>query len=148
MIEGGTRQTDRVEGSDSSLDALRSSGARQAELTGAEIDVVGAWALHVQHPMGALYTENFDPERDACNAVEGIAQTVRREHPDVTVHTHVIEGHSAPTLIEASKDAGLLVVGSRGHGAFVGMLLGSVSEHCVSHAQCPVVVVRHQRPPS
>jgi len=95
--------------------------------------------------MGALYAENFDPERDARQVVEGIVQTVRHEHPDLTVHTEVIEGHPAPTLIDASQGAELLVVGSRGHGAFVGMLLGSVSEHCVSHAQCPVGVVRHKR---
>jgi nucleotide-binding universal stress UspA family protein len=46
-------------------------------------------------------------------------------------------------LLRAAEGADLLVVGSRGHGAFAGMLLGSVSQHCVHHASCPVVVVRH-----
>jgi nucleotide-binding universal stress UspA family protein len=55
----------------------------------------------------------------------------------------VLEGHPAPVLLELAKDADLLVVGSRGHGQFTGMLIGSVSEHVVSHASCPVVVVRH-----
>jgi len=54
----------------------------------------------------------------------------------------VVEGHAAPVLLEAARGASLLVVGSRGHGEFTGMLLGSVSEHCVTHARCPVVVVR------
>jgi nucleotide-binding universal stress UspA family protein len=46
-------------------------------------------------------------------------------------------------LVEVAKGANLLVIGSSGHGAFVGMLLGSVGEHCIGHAGCPVVVVRH-----
>ena len=51
-------------------------------------------------------------------------------------------GHPAQVLIEGSKEADLLVVGSHGHGAFTGMLVGSVSIHCVTGAFCPVVVVR------
>jgi nucleotide-binding universal stress UspA family protein len=55
---------------------------------------------------------------------------------------HTAYGHPAQALIEASKEADLLVVGRHGRGAFTGMLLGSVSIHCVTGAFCPVVVVR------
>ncbi len=51
-------------------------------------------------------------------------------------------GHPAQALIEASREADLLVVGHHGHGAFTGMLVGSVSIHCVTSAFCPVVVIR------
>ena len=58
------------------------------------------------------------------------------------VQAEVAYGHPAVVLVEESRHAGLLVVGNRGHGQFTGMLAGSVSMHCVTHAACPVVVVR------
>jgi nucleotide-binding universal stress UspA family protein len=61
---------------------------------------------------------------------------------DIPVETSTVEGHAAPVLLDAASDADLLVVGSLGHGRFSGMLMGSVSTHCVEHANCPVVVVR------
>ncbi|MEV0561406.1 universal stress protein [Dactylosporangium sp. NPDC049742] len=53
----------------------------------------------------------------------------------------MVQGHPAKVLLDAANGAELLVVGSRGHGTFTGILLGSVSQHCVQHAPCPVVVV-------
>jgi nucleotide-binding universal stress UspA family protein len=61
---------------------------------------------------------------------------------DVELTRTVTMGHPAKVLLDAAEGADLLVVGSRGHGGFAGMLLGSVSQHVVAHAPCPVVVVR------
>jgi nucleotide-binding universal stress UspA family protein len=61
---------------------------------------------------------------------------------NVQVSAQVREGNAAQVLIAAAAGADLLVVGSRGHGGFTEALLGSVSQHCVHHAPCPVVIVR------
>jgi nucleotide-binding universal stress UspA family protein len=78
-----------------------------------------------------------------CNAY--LAQTVKETLGDVEAHQvrwQALEGHPARRLVDAAEGADLLVVGSRGHGGFAGMLLGSVSQHVVAHAPCPVVVLR------
>ncbi len=62
----------------------------------------------------------------------------------VPVRPLAIEGNPAQVLLDAARGADLLVVGSRGHGGFAEALLGSVSQHCVQHASCPVVVIRGQ----
>jgi len=59
----------------------------------------------------------------------------------VAITQEAIEGHAAKVLLDTVTDSDLLVVGSRGHGEFAGALLGSISQHVVSHAPCPVVVV-------
>lgn len=125
-----------VDGSECSLEALRWA-ARQAELTGAELHAVMAWSL----PEIYSYTPR-DFEGDARKTLEDAIEQALGKQPRVSVIAQVVEGHAAVALIDASRDAQLLVVGSQGHGAFTGMLLGSVSQHCVGHAHCPVVVVR------
>ncbi|MGH8862969.1 MAG: universal stress protein [Jatrophihabitantaceae bacterium] len=81
---------------------------------------------------------------------EAISQAVERDgqrwQGAVEITRRVVEGHGAQVLLDEVRDSDLLVVGTRGHGGFVGALLGSVSHHVVSQARCPVVVV--PRPPS
>jgi nucleotide-binding universal stress UspA family protein len=129
-----------VDGSQCSLEALRWAG-RQAEMTGAELHAVMTWSL----PEIYSYTPR-DFQGDARNALKDAIEQTLGQEPRVQVTADVVEGHPARTLIDASRDAQLLVVGCRGHGGFAGMLLGSVSEQCVSHAECSVVVVRHHQP--
>ncbi len=64
------------------------------------------------------------------------------KYPDVDVRVEVAEGPAAHELVDASRTAGLLVVGTRGHGGLAGMLLGSVSHAVLRHAHCPVVIAR------
>ena len=65
--------------------------------------------------------------------------------PGIDIRTVIVEDNPAQALLDAAKDADLLVVGSRGHGGFTEALLGSVGQHCVHHADCPVVVIRGAR---
>lgn len=83
-------------------------------------------------------------EEDSRNM---LADTVREAVGEgAQVQQRVMRGHPAQVLTNASQDAQLLVVGSRGRGGFTGMLLGSVSQHVVTHAGCAVVVMPHQDP--
>ncbi|MDT7593071.1 MAG: hypothetical protein QOH45_2602, partial [Pseudonocardiales bacterium] len=91
---------------------------------------------------GYVPTGEFDWEQETSSMLdEAIAKAVSAGH-GVHLRKHVTQGHPAQVLLDASEGADLLVVGSRGHGGFTGMLLGSVSQYLVTHARCPVVVVR------
>jgi nucleotide-binding universal stress UspA family protein len=130
-----------VDGSDSSLDALRWA-AEQARLTGAGLEVIMAWEYPPSFGWAPPLPADWSPGEEARRELADSVERALGATPPIEVRQVVVQGHPAPALVAAAREADLLVVGSRGHGAFVGMLLGSVSEHCVSHAPCPVVVVR------
>jgi len=132
-----------VDGSDASIEALEWA-ARHAEATGASLRVVMSWEWPTSYGWGLALPSDYNPRADAMRLLDQALAPVRAAHPGIHIDEEVIEGHPAPVLINESADADLLVVGSRGHGEFVGMLIGSVSEHCVSNARCPVVVVRNR----
>jgi nucleotide-binding universal stress UspA family protein len=128
-----------VDGSQASLRALHWA-VEHARRTDATLRVVTAWEWPILFGP-VIFTESFDPKADAERTqVHALEQELGEGSP-VKLEALVVEGRPAPTVLDASDDAELLVVGSRGRGAFAGMLLGSVSEHCVHHATCPVVVV-------
>jgi len=134
-----------VDGSPSSKAAL-AWAVEQAGLTGASVEAVIAWHYPVAvggipfAPMGAGDFTDYG-ELAAKVLDEATAATVDPDGP-VKVSSVVREGNAAQVLLDAAKDAELLVVGSRGHGGFTEALLGSVSQACVHHARCPVVIIR------
>jgi nucleotide-binding universal stress UspA family protein len=124
-----------IDGSESSKQPLRWA-AKQAKRTGAELVAVTAW--HLPEMYGYV---SRDYDVDAANLLDRVLKEVLDPPPSARVTPRVVEGRTAPVLIGASKDTDLLVLGTRGHGGFEGMLLGSVSQHCVHDAPCPVVAV-------
>jgi|HubBroStandDraft_1064217.scaffolds.fasta_scaffold34882_4 nucleotide-binding universal stress UspA family protein len=132
-----------VDGSRSSNDAVVWA-ARQAELTGAKLELVTAWEWPMTYGSPIAFPPDYDPAGGAQKVLDEVAATVRAQHPGLDVHATAEEGHPAPLLVAASEGADLLVVGCRGHGEFVGMVIGSVSEHCVTNAHCPVLVLREE----
>jgi nucleotide-binding universal stress UspA family protein len=133
-----------VDGSPSSIKALRWA-VRQAKLTGAEVKAVTAWSFPVGYGMVPVGDEGIDFEGDAGKILAEALAEVSGIAPGVAITSSVVEGNAADVLLRETKGADLLVVGSRGHGGFAGILLGSVSQHCVQHAGCPVLVLRGDR---
>ncbi|MEV0895430.1 universal stress protein [Actinoplanes sp. NPDC049802] len=131
-----------VDGSPSARAALRWA-ARQARLTGGRVYAVTAWQIPAYY--GWAPTAPYDEDLAAvAGKTLGVAvhSVLGDDPPDLEVVERVEPGHPAQVLIDLSARAGLLVVGSRGHSPFAGALIGSVSQQCVQHAHCPVVVVR------
>jgi nucleotide-binding universal stress UspA family protein len=146
----GPRIVVGIDGSKSSVSALRWA-IRQAGLTGAAVDAVIAWhypdLAASGYGMAAVAFESPGFRESAAKIVaDAISSATLDRASDVPVRARVAQGRAAQVLLDASAGASLLVVGSRGHGGFAGALLGSVSQHCVQHALCPVVVVRGPDP--
>lgn len=140
--ESGTRAGNVVvglDGSESSLVALRFA-FEQATGRGVPLHVIRAWS----RPVPRWTPPDLHLDDVAARVREDLAGQLadwERQYPQVTVTTEVPTGQPAATLVEASRSAQLLVVGSRGHGGLAGMLLGSVSQQLIHHALCPVAVV-------
>ncbi len=134
-----------VDGSEESIAALRWAARYQAA-TGATVRAVVSWhfpAAAGPAPYGVAPKPISDEVR--ANMQETLDKAVAEVYgsaPPDRLETKVDYGHPAQVLVDESEHADLLVVGHRGHGAFTGMLIGSVSIHCVTHSHCPVVVVR------
>jgi nucleotide-binding universal stress UspA family protein len=134
-----------VDGSDGSVVALQWA-LHEARLRGATVDVIHSW-----HYPYAAYTEitgmvagvisREDLEKLGQEVLQSSLDRGGVETSGVEVNPLLVQGPAASTLLDAAAGADMLVVGSRGHGGFTGLLLGSVSQHVVHHAPCPAVVV-------
>ncbi|SER00879.1 Nucleotide-binding universal stress protein, UspA family [Lentzea xinjiangensis] len=132
-----------VDGSPASLAALRWAVA-DARRRGCPVDVVSAWHPDYGVVIGPLPAEllvEMTPQAVKAAAQKTLDRVVEGVE-GVRIRRVLVEGDPRDALVEASRDAELLVVGNRGHSAIVEAVLGSVSAHCVHHAACPVVVIR------
>jgi nucleotide-binding universal stress UspA family protein len=135
-----------IDGSDNAQTALEwaitEAAARRAPLTVLTVhpEAIGAWGLRpISYP--ADQQEQERARLAAEEAVEKAISKVAAESRPEKVTVHAASGIAAEELINASAGADLLVVGSRGHGGFARLMIGSVSSQVSHHARCPVVIV-------
>lgn len=135
-----------IDGSEESRAALRWAVA-EARIRKAAVRAVHAWWGYPELEAGT--SVDFDDwatirDRDAKKFIEGFVEHTLGEIPrDVEITAVPVQGVTASeALVAAAREADLLVIGHRGVGGFKGLLLGSVSQQCVHHAPCPVVILR------
>lgn len=115
----------------------------QAKLRGANLEIVHAWDYPYQGPRTSVTVPKDLMQLDAAEELEAVVRDLVVDESDgVAVHAGLVEGGAAEVLINASNDAELVVVGSRGRGGLASKLLGSTSHAVVQYANCPVVVIR------
>jgi len=147
LVEGDrpARVVVGVDGSAGSRAALLAA-ADEAVRCGAELDVVAAWSpADSWTDLSTIALPTWDEERSRVrHATASVVEEVlaARAGPVPAVRLEVVDGAAADVLVERSREARLLVVGSHGRGALRGLLLGSVALHCAMHAAAPVLVVR------
>jgi nucleotide-binding universal stress UspA family protein len=124
--------------------------AAEARLRQTRLRVIHAWRFSYPEVAGYGWGGSIDVlprsgmsglHRAAEGLLDEATAHLAAEGLDVNIECEAIEGDAADVLVRTAGEGDLLVVGSRGHGGFVGLLLGSVSGQCAHHAPCPVVIV-------
>jgi nucleotide-binding universal stress UspA family protein len=136
-----------TDGSEESIRAVEWA-AREADLRGAPLRIVSAAGL-LPRMIGRPGGPGFDTVADAIakdrdRALAAAATRASQTARDLLIDTDRLAGPPAQAVAQSGSGAQLLVVGSRGVGAFTVMVLGSVSRYVATHASCPVVVVRDE----
>jgi nucleotide-binding universal stress UspA family protein len=144
-VNGDTRIVVGVDGSRPSEQALRWS-AHIAAMLSARLEAVTAWEYPASYGWAAV-SPDWNPARDMENVAADSIQAVFGDQPPDGLQVQVREGGAAKVLLDACQGAVMLVVGSRGHGGFSGLLLGSVSANVAEHAPCPVLIIHGDQPP-
>jgi nucleotide-binding universal stress UspA family protein len=133
-----------IDGSELSLDATRLA-FEEASLRHAGLTLLHVWNAPDYDTAGIVMPDTFLLEEAHSDELRAMAETVAglgERYPDVQVEQRLRQGRPAKVLADASRGAALVVVGSRGHGGFASLLLGSTSRSLLHHAECPVLVVR------
>lgn len=131
-----------ADGSEPSAAAVEAAVA-QAQDWGAEVVVARAVTMVGWSHSPWLDTGFRDSVMEAARAeTDRLRERLRAAYPDVVTSTDVVEGHAVDVLVAASRDADLLVVGSRGRGGIRGLVLGSTSQAVLRRSRCPVLVPR------
>ena len=136
-----------VDNSDGAKAAL-AFAHEEARLRDATLRAVHAWQFGrigyagFEGPVPAIGGDIDEVRAAAVAALDATVREVLADAADVKIEQRVVEGTAGAALVDESQQADLLVVGSRGHGGFARLLLGSVSQQCAHHAACPVVIVR------
>ena len=140
-----------VAGTDGSEESLRAVdwAAREAALRGAPLRIVSAPALLPRMASRADASEKYATVTDVLlqdrdRALAAAAARAAKTAPDLLIDTDRLSGSPAQAVTDSGSGALMLVVGSRGRGAFTALVLGSVSRYVASHASCPVVVLRDE----
>lgn len=129
-----------VDGSDESRRALQWA-AEYVGRVGGIVHAISVWHQPVQFGY-RLTSSDAELERNARKTLDDIVSAVTGEYPNVDIRSRLIRGHVVDELVGLSPQADLMVLGNKGHGAFTGMMVGSVALKLVHHARCPVLVVR------
>ena len=131
-----------VDGSDDAREALRFAFA-EAQLRDCQLFVLHAFDSPWTYWDAAVPISIDRVEEQQKELLAREIERVCGPEPAVSIQSEITNDLPARALIDKSKDAELIVVGSRGRGGFTGLMLGSVSQQVVHHAHCPVVVVPH-----